>query len=46
MSVHGSGLFITWHRYFVWAYETALRDECGFDGAQPVSKCVLQPGGE
>lgn len=35
--IHGNGLFLTWHRYFVWAYEKALRDECGYQGYQPVS---------
>lgn len=29
--------FLSWHRYFVWSYETALRDECGYKGYQPVS---------
>jgi len=33
--VHGNGLFLTWHRYFVWAYEEALRNECGYKGYQP-----------
>lgn len=28
--VHGNGLFLPWHRYFVWAFERALRGECGF----------------
>jgi hypothetical protein len=37
MYIHGNGLFLTWHRYFVWAYEQALRDECGYEGYQPVS---------
>ncbi|KAI5861017.1 Di-copper centre-containing protein [Durotheca rogersii] len=23
------------HRYFIWVYETALRDECGYTGYQP-----------
>lgn len=36
MSVHGSGLFLTWHRYLVWAYEQALRNECSYQGHQPV----------
>jgi tyrosinase len=36
MFIHGNGLFLTWHRYFVWAYEQALRDECGYNGYQPV----------
>lgn len=35
--IHGNGVFLTWHRYFVWAYEKALRDECGYQGYQPVS---------
>jgi tyrosinase len=33
--VHGSGLFLVFHRYFVHLYERALRDECGYTGAQP-----------
>lgn len=36
MYIHGNGLFLTWHRYFVWAYEQALRNECGYEGYQPV----------
>ncbi|KDN71871.1 hypothetical protein CSUB01_10977 [Colletotrichum sublineola] len=34
-SIHGTGNFLTWHRYYVWAYENALRTECGYKGAQP-----------
>lgn len=26
---------MTWHRYFLHSYETALRDECGYEGYQP-----------
>lgn len=26
-----------WHRWFVYSYEKALRDECGYTGYQPVS---------
>lgn len=37
MYIHGNGLFLTWHRYFVWAYEQALRNECGYEGYQPVN---------
>jgi hypothetical protein len=36
MYIHGNGLFLTWHRYYVWAYEQALRNECGYKGYQPV----------
>lgn len=35
MSVHFSGLFLPWHREFVWLWEQALRDECGYEGYQP-----------
>ncbi|KAK1996222.1 Di-copper centre-containing protein [Colletotrichum falcatum] len=34
-SIHGTGNFLTWHRYYVWAYENALKTECGYKGAQP-----------
>ncbi|KAH7304674.1 hypothetical protein B0I35DRAFT_454544 [Stachybotrys elegans] len=34
-SIHRTGNFLTWHRYFVWTYERALRDECGYQGTQP-----------
>ncbi|KAK8074628.1 Di-copper centre-containing protein [Apiospora hydei] len=35
MSIHGTGNFLSWHRYFTWAYEQALRNECGYNGTQP-----------
>jgi tyrosinase len=34
-TVHGSGKFLPWHRYYVWTFEQILRDECGFDRAFP-----------
>ncbi|KAI2619584.1 hypothetical protein GGR54DRAFT_119502 [Hypoxylon sp. NC1633] len=27
--------FLLWHRYYVWAFEQILRDECGFNRAMP-----------
>ncbi|KAF3760963.1 Di-copper centre-containing protein [Cryphonectria parasitica EP155] len=33
--VHGNGIFLLWHRYFVHLFEQALRSECGFDRAMP-----------
>ncbi|KAF2837670.1 Di-copper centre-containing protein [Patellaria atrata CBS 101060] len=33
--VHGTANFLHWHRYYIWAYEVALRDECGYKGYQP-----------
>ncbi|KAJ0325721.1 hypothetical protein COL5a_007228 [Colletotrichum fioriniae] len=29
------GNFLSWHRYFTWQYEEALRNECGYKGTQP-----------
>lgn len=40
LEIHYTANFLSWHRYFTWAYETALRDECGYTGAQPVSLSV------
>ncbi|KAF9529258.1 hypothetical protein CPB83DRAFT_852958 [Crepidotus variabilis] len=33
--IHGIGSFLSWHRYFVWAFEEALRDECDYFEYQP-----------
>lgn len=27
--------FLSWHRYYIWLYEKALREECGYKGYQP-----------
>ncbi|KAF2004572.1 Di-copper centre-containing protein, partial [Amniculicola lignicola CBS 123094] len=35
LNIHGTASFLTWHRYFTWAYERALREECAYKGAQP-----------
>ncbi|KAK4447854.1 hypothetical protein QBC34DRAFT_381989 [Podospora aff. communis PSN243] len=35
MEIHYTGNFLSWHRYFTWLYEKALREECGYKGAQP-----------
>ncbi len=29
------GNFLSWHRYYTWAYEQTLRNECGYNGTQP-----------
>lgn len=34
-TIHATGSFLTWHRYFTWAYEQTLRNECGYKGNQP-----------
>ncbi|TPX18286.1 uncharacterized protein E0L32_002795 [Thyridium curvatum] len=33
--IHNTANFLSWHRYYVHAYEKALRDECGYAGFQP-----------
>ncbi|TVY65645.1 Tyrosinase-like protein orsC [Lachnellula suecica] len=34
-NIHGTGNFLSWHRYFTWSYEQVLRTECGYNGTQP-----------
>lgn len=31
------------HHFFIWAYENALRTECGYKGYQPVRPSVMRP---
>lgn len=33
--IHMTGNFMMWHRYYTWAFERALRDECGYKGYVP-----------
>lgn len=35
LSIHLDGIFFHWHREFVQKWQTALRDECGYEGYQP-----------
>lgn len=35
LSIHGTANFLAWHRYYTWAFEQALRTECGYQGYQP-----------
>ncbi|KAF2868693.1 hypothetical protein BDV95DRAFT_525712 [Massariosphaeria phaeospora] len=34
-TVHATANFMHWHRYYIWAYETALRTECDYKAYQP-----------
>lgn len=34
-NIHFSGKLFAWHRAFLWEYEQALRNECGYRGAHP-----------
>ncbi|CCX16658.1 Similar to hypothetical protein AN9388.2 [Aspergillus nidulans FGSC A4]; acc. no. XP_682657 [Pyronema omphalodes CBS 100304] len=33
--IHGESQFLPWHRAFLWTFETTLRNECNYTGAQP-----------
>ncbi|KAF8421832.1 tyrosinase central domain-containing protein [Tirmania nivea] len=35
LSIHGAANFLSWHRYYTWSFEQALRNECGYRGTQP-----------
>ncbi|KAL1873568.1 hypothetical protein Daus18300_003935 [Diaporthe australafricana] len=35
LTIHYTGNFLSWHRYFTWLWEEALRTECGYEGTQP-----------
>jgi tyrosinase len=35
LSIHYTANFLSWHRYYTYLYEEALREECGFTGDQP-----------
>ncbi|KAK8104815.1 uncharacterized protein PG998_011848 [Apiospora kogelbergensis] len=34
-TIHRSGSFLAWHRHYLWTFERALRDECGYEGYLP-----------
>lgn len=45
-SIHATANFLAWHRLFMAYYETALQDECGYDGPHPYwnwGKTALDP---
>ncbi|KAL4947946.1 tyrosinase central domain protein [Aspergillus filifer] len=35
MVIHRSGVLLPWHRHYVYLWETALRNECGYKGTVP-----------
>ncbi|KAL4931690.1 tyrosinase family protein [Aspergillus undulatus] len=35
MVIHRNGVLLPWHRHFIYLWETALREECGYTGAVP-----------
>ncbi|KAK3943117.1 hypothetical protein QBC46DRAFT_422272 [Diplogelasinospora grovesii] len=35
LSIHNTGSFLSWHRYYLWSFERVLKEECGYNGTQP-----------
>jgi len=35
LSIHNTGSFLSWHRYYTWTFERVLQQECGYNGTQP-----------
>lgn len=35
MQIHLTGTFLVWHRHFIWLFEKALKEECGYTGGLP-----------
>ncbi|KAJ5542202.1 Tyrosinase [Penicillium sp. DV-2018c] len=35
MTIHYTGTFLAWHRYYIHTFEQALRNECGYTGDYP-----------
>ncbi|KAI9447354.1 Di-copper centre-containing protein [Lactarius psammicola] len=33
--IHFTGLFLPWHRWYVYVYEQALKNKCGYTGVSP-----------
>ncbi|KAK9853844.1 di-copper centre [Penicillium brevicompactum] len=33
--IHASGIFLGWHRHFIWLWEQALRNKCQYTGSLP-----------
>ncbi|KAI0049390.1 Di-copper centre-containing protein [Auriscalpium vulgare] len=33
--IHFTGLFLPWHRWYVWVYEQQLSSKCGYKGVSP-----------
>lgn len=42
LTIHGTANFLSWHRYYLLAFEDALRNECGYKGYQPYVEFVPQ----
>lgn len=45
MELHDNYHLFGAHKYYVWLFEEALRNECGYTGYQPVQElpCLMSP---
>lgn len=34
-TIHSSGIFLPWHRYYLWTFSRLLREECGYRAPLP-----------
>lgn len=41
--IHFTGLFLPWHRWFLYAVEDALKSKCGFNGVSPYWNWSIGP---
>lgn len=44
LNVHNNAKFLVWHRAYLWAFEEALRGECGYTESLPWFDETLYPG--
>ncbi|KAK3383479.1 hypothetical protein B0T24DRAFT_688013 [Lasiosphaeria ovina] len=35
LSIHNTGNFLSWHRYYLWSFHRVLKTECDYTGVQP-----------
>ena len=39
LQIHGDGIFLTWHRHFVYLVHKELEERCGYSGTVPYWNC-------
>lgn len=44
LGIHFNGVFLSWHRHYLWLWEQALKEECGYEGHQPYWNWALSAG--
>ena len=44
LQIHFTGLFLPWHRSFLFSFESALKEKCGYKGAHPYWNWTVHAG--